>query len=179
MPNEIQDRLVHTIDATFDNILKPIVAIVKRETTAPLAATQAAATDLIVKRVLESAQVTTIAVQNQTLESRAQNSSLQMKVDEVNARIKSLGASIAGFPPTRNFSSNSELQSAVDNIISSVWQFLWNVQRLVHELVYVSFHAIDYGHELTKPQIAAHTVPCDILPYYGTGSLALRRAFLV
>ncbi len=147
---ELQDR---ETAARLENGLELVVVSQESsaEATAHLCAkledisvAHSTSTDLVLLNIQGMGQDAAKAIRIQTLESRAQSSSLQQKLDQVDASIGAIRSSLQYLSSAQQnlypHMANYGVKGAVRNILDSIWLLLSSLQLLIRELVYVSNH---------------------------------------
>jgi len=81
------------------------------------------------------------AIRIHSLEGRTQSSSLNRKLNQVDASIEAIRGTLDNFTNAQSNTSiialNSDIKMAVQNMLSSIWQLISSLQCLIRELLYV------------------------------------------
>lgn len=138
LPDNIQDRISHTIDTAIDTRIVPETKLVNRKIEA-LSAAQVSSVDTVTRTVQEIGRSTAEAMHRKMLEDRVQSLSFRKKLEQVGTSISAIENSLQELSTTRLKLDlgipKSEIEQAAQNILSNIWLLLSSLQLLIRELM--------------------------------------------
>jgi hypothetical protein len=153
MPNDIQDRISHTVNKVVDTRISPAITLVGnklgalgRTTTETLHAKaledreamarlengvenlsiyQSTSTDIVLRNIRQSSHDMAKAVRMQSLEDRAQSLGLYRKLDQVDATIGAIRDFLRDLSSAQRNSDPDMSKSGVERAVQSILGSMW------------------------------------------------------